>query len=132
MSSMSSLLHPRQIATRFRYSSYWAGLPPLPALDGCTDEQRRAIELADAYGVIAFRLAIPTARGSGVRLYHTLVIGDGRGHASSPEPEYRLGAERLVRVEWRRTIRCECALAKQGTLCPHAGAILRHLLTRAE
>ncbi len=106
-----------------------ASKPPLPDIETCTGWQRRSIHLALDYGVIAHRLFTATARGSGVRVYIALVVGDGQGHACSQEAEYQPGVERYVRVDRTRRIVCNCPLGERGKPCAHAGAILLQLLS---
>jgi catechol 2,3-dioxygenase-like lactoylglutathione lyase family enzyme len=101
---------------------------PLPPLDDSDDWQRHALKLADDYGVIAHRLFAYTARGAGVRIFIALVIGDGHGHACSPEDDYQVGVERYVRVDPLGRVVCECPHGGVGEPCGHAGAILRHVL----
>jgi hypothetical protein len=107
-------------------------LPHLPQREQCSDWQWRAIELADEYGVVAHRCFTPTARGTQVQLYLTIVVGDGYGYACSPEEEYQPGKERWVRVEYPQRqyqqISCGCTLGKRQDPCPHAGAVLLYLM----
>ena len=103
--------------------------PPLPALAGCTEKQRRSIELAEELGVVAFRVFAPPISHARARYYSTVVIGDGyRQTVATADDEYQPGVERMVRVEWGCCISCGCTLGKQGKACPHAGAILWQLL----
>ena len=107
-----------------RYPGYPQGVRrPLPPLDGTDDWQRRALDLADDYGVIAHRLFAYTARGAGVRIFIALVIGDGHGHACSPDDEYQAGVERYVRVDPLGRVVCECPDGGVGAPCGHAGAM---------
>ena len=107
----------------------WDNRPPLPDLDGCTPEQREAIQLALDYGVVAHCLASRTARGAHVQLYVASVAGLGHPHICAPLPEYRLGMERIVRVEGRkRRLLCECPLGQRGQPCAHIGATWLHVL----
>ncbi len=107
----------------------WDTRPPLPDLTGCTPAQREAIQLALDYGVVAHCLATRTARGAQVQLYVASVVGLGQPHACAPLPEYRLGMERIVRVEGRqRRLLCECPLGQRGQPCAHVGATLVQVL----
>ncbi len=107
----------------------WDNRPPLPDLTGCTRAQREAIQLALAYGVVAHCLATRTARGAHVQLYVASVVGLGQPHACASLPEYRLGMERIVRVEGQqRRLLCECPLGLRGQPCAHVGATLVQVL----
>jgi hypothetical protein len=129
---------PPAFASYLPSGSYWLYAPPpwvrrsaLPApniLANCDQWQRNALDLAVQQGVVAHRIFAQTARGAGVRVYTTLVIGDGYGHAYSDQPEYQVGVECYLRVEPIGRVICECAAGGEGDPCGHAGAILLQLL----
>ena len=104
----------------------WDNRPPLPALAGCTHAQREMMQIALDYGLVAHCLTPRTAQSASVHLYVASAVGLGHPHVCAPQPdypEYRLGMERVVRVEGRkRRVICECPAGKRGEPCAHAGA----------